>query len=89
MEDTLSIHSSIPAHPIVISTSPTKQVLRIEADGNIVWTLFDEEIVIDDKRLLAIAFLDTIVKISGMEYDYSVIDPELWKDYQLFLGVKQ
>lgn len=64
----------------------TKQLLRIEHDGRIVWTLRGKKIEITDKRLLGIAFLDSVIKMSGIKYDYSLLDKDLYKDYQKFLA---
>jgi len=90
MEDTLTVKDDgLPKHPIVIKVDTNTEIFRVEANGNIVWTLNEGEIVIDDKKLLALAFLDMVVNITQMKYDYSVLDPELWKEYQKFLDTRK
>lgn len=68
--------------------SSTKEVLRIEPNGKITWVLDGEEIVVKDRSVLALALLDCVVKLTSMNYDYSKLDPDLYKDYQTFLKTK-
>lgn len=62
-----------------------KEVLRLEPNGKIVWTLNDEQIEIKDKEMLCLALLDLVNQLSHFRYDMSKIDADLYKRYQQFL----
>lgn len=63
-------------------------VLEIYPD-RIVWNRYTPEkqtIVIEDKQLLCLALLDTVMSLTNNTYDYSLLDPGLYGDYKKFLN---
>ena len=62
-----------------------KEVLRLEANGSIIWQSPKGEVIIEDKKLLHIAFMGCIINLTNMEYDYSVLDKEVYEQYKKFL----
>ena len=64
------------------------EVLGISPKGKITWTIYEpvkRVIEITDQKLLALAFMDVVAKLTSIEYDYSLLDPELYEEYKRFL----
>ena len=70
---------------IAFKIAPQEEVLRIEANGVVKWNSPKGEIIIEDKKLLAVAFMAIVHKLTNKEYDLSLLDEETAKDYQEFL----
>lgn len=66
-----------------------KKILVLSPKGKITWFLNDKKIEITDKKLLCLALLDIVAQMSLKQYDYSLLDKNLWNKYQKFLETKE
>lgn len=86
-EDTIELKHYEPNS--IIFNSPSDTILTIKPTGEIIWNSPTGEIVIDDKEVLAIAFMDIVSNLSDKDYDLSLLDKDLYGKYQEFLDSAQ
>jgi len=67
---------------ITFSTGDTSQeILVLGHDGVITWNNKGKEIVIEDKKMLCIALMDVVARLSN-GIDVSKLDQELYGEYK-------
>ncbi len=77
----LNTNNNKISEKISFHTCNGKPILTLTHDGKIIWNKnFEEEIIIDDKEMLCIAFFD-LINQSGIDVAISCIDEELYEKY--------
>ncbi len=80
-----------PENHIIINTADTKSILEFDPNGNAKWIRYNDDasikevIEITDNKLLMLAFMDTVMQLSCVDYNYELLDKELYKEYKKFI----
>ena len=88
-EEFVITHKDLTTNSSITLNCNTEPILIIKANGTIIWNSPNGEIIIEDKAMLGLAFMGTITSLTNNEYDYRLLDQDLYEQYKLFLNSKE